>query len=98
MVVGVGVGFYAVGGKGSIILDGIRLGGRGSQENTILKGTSKMYGHQEKKNVLEIVGLNEFGHNHIKPLQDLKDYINRKQIFFCGFTCVLRILSVLKLI
>ena len=81
MVVGVGVGFYALGGKGSIILDGIRLGGRGNQEN-----------------VLEIVGLNEFGHNHIKPLQDLKDYINRKQIFFCGFTCVLRILSVLKLI
>ena len=49
MVVGVGVGFYALGGKGSIILDGIRLGGRGSQEITILKGTSKMYGHQEKK-------------------------------------------------
>lgn len=41
----------------------------------------------KKKNVLEIVGLNEFGHNHIKPLQDLKDYINRKQIFFCCFTC-----------
>ena len=32
------------GGKGSMILDGIREGERGGQESTVLNGTFKMYG------------------------------------------------------
>ena len=56
------------------------------------------YQFHKKKSISEIVGLNEFGQNHMKLLWDLEDYVNRKQVFLCCFTCVLGILSVLKLI